>query len=414
MHRTVIITTLILLVFICCFAVAAPNIKHSDTTSNKKSLSQVIELDSSGTSQAEKTRDLIEKRLIEQDKRIGDMNISITISGIVIASSIALFGILITLLIIYFGFKTSKTAAVEAKSEASKEISEWLDKKADNLLIVKIQEAVVEANKRIDESIGPVLSGLEKKHEEASHLSKELKDKIHTISTSINNDNKPTLNANDLESMKKYVEWLQSRPETLYSHNDWWALGIYASNIKENKQAIDYFKKAVQTAHDPKNKALSLYNVSIALSKENKREEAASINDELIKKYSHIEDPNIQKIISYAYNNKSFYQIIKAKEHINNNDDSTGRDLLLEAKICVEECLSLRPDAPMPLENKAYILFLLGEHSESREVMQRAIALGGERIRSAAINDTQIHTTDCDQKFLEMVNSIELQPEGNS
>lgn len=419
MRINMIITTLFLLMLTNQVAIANSKNEPSVGAQSKAKMSQSAKRNYNISNKAELINEptitsIVDKRLTEQDKRIGDLNVNITISGIVIASSIALFGILTTLLIIYFGFKTAKTAAIEAKSEAYKEINEWITSKADSLLSVKIQESVTEANRRIDMIVGPIVSGLEKTQEEASHLSKELKDKIQSISISNHGTNKPTFNRSDLESMSKFVTWLQSRPETLYSNDDWWALGFYAVDTSNFELAIRCFRKSEQTAFDPKRKLLSLYNLCVAFSYADRKEESNKVIDELLDKYGELKEPEVQNIFAKTYSNKSFNLLINAKKHIKNDDVISGKEFLIEANKCVDKALSIQADIPMALENKAYILYLLGKKSESLEFMQRAIDLGGEKIRAAALDDSKIHTINADQAFIEMVNSIELNQAGNT
>lgn len=143
-----------------------------------------------------------------------------------------------------------------------------------------------------------------------------------------------------------------------------------------------------------------------ALGKQGKIKEANDIYTEVIKRFTDHKESTIKKMVAYAFNNLGYYLLLEAKKSWNTKDASKFKAVLLKAQEKINMSLDYNPDSPVVLGNKGYNSFLLGDREEAANLLAKAIALGGEKIREVVLNDTEINRIPQDEEFKALVKSI--------
>ncbi len=72
----------------------------------------------------------------------------------------------------------------------------------------------------------------------------------------------------------------------------------------------------------------------------------------------------------------------------------------------LQAALEREPAAPLVLGNAAYVAFLLGHEDRAHDLLTRAIALGGTKVREAELKDADICPLPQDEAFRQLVRSI--------
>jgi tetratricopeptide (TPR) repeat protein len=211
-----------------------------------------------------------------QDNRIQSLNTAITI-----------FGILITIIMVGFGFRYGQNV----KNIAKDEITDWLDTKAEQEFKPKIQEYLDELKKEGEK----VLANIQV---EADKLNKEHKEKIDNIDIT-----KP-LSSEDRTKLEEEAIEIDKKDKKDFSFNNWHIKFLYNYYKKEYSEALKDLEKALQTANDDEDKTMELNNKGVALGELGESQKAIDVYDILIKEFKDSKFESILELVAKAYYNK--------------------------------------------------------------------------------------------------------------
>ena len=99
--------------------------------------------------------------------------------------------------------------------------------------------------------------------------------------------------------------------------------------------------------------------------------------------------------------------IIAKSFHLLGDEEAALRELN-QAESYIVSALENNSDNGMRLGNHAYIAFLMGRKDEAKELLTRAISLGGEKTRQDELDDAYINELPEDAEFRQMVSSISV------
>jgi tetratricopeptide (TPR) repeat protein len=134
--------------------------------------------------------------------------------------------------------------------------------------------------------------------------------------------------------------------------------------------------------------------------------EAAASYDKTCDRLKGIDEPDLQDLIPRALNGAGFARLCLAKQTWHEGDSTAARALLEQAASNFAAALAVTPEEPLMLGNAAYSAFLLGREDEARELLTKAIALGGAAVREAELKDADIFPLSQDDAFRVLVRSI--------
>lgn len=211
----------------------------------------------------------------------------------IISISIALFGVLITGIVIFFAFKFEKIAKGEAKEESKKEVENWIKENKNRILEPIINEG------------NNLLGNIRK---EADLLLQDYQ------STMKKHNLKDELDSKEKDILEKVNILLESKETENYTFNDWHSKFLdyfYKNKFDDALKAID---NAIKMATNEIEISFSLYNKGLTLGRmDGKAEEAIKVYDELIEKFKDSKDNNILERVASALLNKMEMNLILKK-----------------------------------------------------------------------------------------------------
>ena len=185
---------------------------------------------------------------------------------------------------------------------------------------------------------------------------------------------------------------------------------LVLDNLNQRDEAISYYDHVLLALGDaPEDEAReliakALFNKSVILTNTSRREEALEVCQLLIDKYG--TSPDFAELVSSALNNMAFNLIVIAKAYRLQGDEEAALRELIRAESYIVSALEKNSDSGMRLGNHAYIAFLTGRKDEAKELLTRAISLGGEKTRQGELEDAYINELPEDAEFRQMVSSI--------
>jgi tetratricopeptide (TPR) repeat protein len=389
--------------------------------------------------------DYFDKRLDMQDKRIGDLGLYLSV-----------FGILMTIMVIYFSFRSTREAVQAAKDEARKFIAEWLDREGRQVLLAEIDVLLKqETEKTLGQfraSATGILTELDAAKAEANRLNDEHERLIAQAASEIAANKIPS--PAEQRILEDSARELEAKPPKEYQASDWMLLGIRAYQEGKFAVAAEYFGKSAETSNSPAGQAQALVNQGAALSKAGDTQggiaccdavearfgkaDRPALREQLAKalfnkgvilsraddiqgaiacydaveaRFGKTEEPALREQVAKAVNGRGFTWLCEAKKTWLAGDETAARSLLEQAQRNIDAALARQPTEPIYLGNRAYILFLLDRREEARQILIQAIALGGEELREAELADADIHRLPQDDAFVALIESL---PAGDS
>ncbi|MBI3693689.1 MAG: SIR2 family protein [Acidobacteria bacterium] len=152
--------------------------------------------------------------------------------------------------------------------------------------------------------------------------------------------------------------------------------------------------------------ARALVNKGFTLGDLNRSEEEIAVYDEVVRRFGDAVEASLRKQVAKALNGIGFAALCAAKQSWASGDEQSARARLSYAGMRIAASLERWPENPSALGNLAYTEFLLEDREKARVTMTRAIELGGEELRRAELEHSQIHRLPQDEDFRTMVNSI--------
>ncbi|MGH2436453.1 MAG: tetratricopeptide repeat protein, partial [bacterium] len=193
-----------------------------------------------------------------------------------------------------------------------------------------------------------------------------------------------------------------------------WALvnkGMSLGALNRSEESIAVYDEVVKRFGDATGPALrepvakALVNKGFRLGALNQSEEAVSVYDEVVKRFADATEPAVRESVGAALNGTGFTFLCDAKRMWPMGEPA-ARDLLLRAEENLRAALDRVPDGPVILGNLGYVVFLSGRVDEARELLVRAIRLGGERLRQVELDDAAIHPLPQDETLKLLRNSF--------
>lgn len=384
--------------------------------------------------------DFYKERLDQQDKRIGDLNFTLTFFGVLVSA----IGLLMTVMVVFFSLRATKEAVLAAKDEAGTEAK----KRAQEIIEVWLRKDGQQILDEIKKAAAGKLGELDEERLKAHEHNEQLKKIIDEITSRPIDKDKP-LSADQKEVVDKTAKDLESRAPKDYQSEDWFMLGVRAFESAKYETSADNFTKAAEAATDQVQQAKALLskgyvlgqmnrneeeiavydemvrrygdadevalreqvakallNKGFRLGKMNKNEEAIVVYDEVMRRYGDATEAALREQVAKALNGIGFSLMCQAKKIWHGGDEAAATGLLKQALEKIEAALQRGSDEPFALGNLGYILFLLGRIDEAHTVLTRAIALGGEALRQAELKDADIHALPQDEAFRAMLKSL--------
>ncbi|MDD4929207.1 MAG: tetratricopeptide repeat protein [Gallionella sp.] len=261
--------------------------------------------------------EFFKERLDSQDKRIGDLAFYLSLS-------LACFGVLMTVIVVFFSFRSTKEAVLSAKEEARKEveaqakiiIETWLSKEGQPLLVKKVEDTLrPEVDKALGDirnAAGGVLSGLEEEQRIAhDHNTKhgqlcEQYEKVLSELSARTVDKAQPLSDEQKKTVDEMVKELESKPPKEYRFEDWFMLGIQAFESEKYETAADQFSKAAEAATESVDQAKALLSKGITLGQMQRNEEEIAVYDEVLRRYGEATETALRERVAKALLNKGF------------------------------------------------------------------------------------------------------------
>jgi tetratricopeptide (TPR) repeat protein len=189
-------------------------------------------------------------------------------------------------------------------------------------------------------------------------------------------------------------------------------MGIRLGELNRSEEEIVVYDEVVKRygeATEPalrEQVALALNNKGFTLDALNRSEQAITVYDQVVKRYGEATEPALRNHVGNALNFIGFRSIIEAKSLRLKGNEAAALEELFRARENIMGALARDSQDPIKIGNQAYIAFLQGQKEEARELLSRAISLGGESIKEAELADAEINRLPEDDVFCEMVRSI--------
>jgi len=226
--------------------------------------------------------EVIKNSIIDQDKRIQDLSLYVSITATIIAILTLIAGVG-GVAFPYVMYKQN----TKAQESAKKDIESWKEKtKLEfNNELESFKNHAQDAKNKINTSVEEV----KKSEEEMKNLQNILLDKQVSPLNESNNDS----------SLSKMAKIMREKPQVDYSYKDWQTLAFDAYQQNKYEDALFYWRKILEVNEIlPFAEALTLLNIAVVLNKLNRKEEELRFHDELIQKFQGTPDEAIQEIIA--------------------------------------------------------------------------------------------------------------------
>lgn len=319
----------------------------------------------------------VDTRLDFQDTRIGDMNAQLSFG-------LALFGILITGIIIFFSLRAKREAVLEAKEEARQEIERqaanaiqhWLETQAVAELREKIDAEADKVISRINTEAGNILTGLQTEHDRAQANNAKQEQLLEQFSN-LGADAPPPTQA-QRSALDDSAARLGATPPDQYRFDDWMLLGIRSFLADKFEIALEYFDNAFTHAEEPTEIARALLNKGVTLGRLQRDEAEIACYDTLIARFGEHTEPALQEEVASALFNKGV-----ALGRLQGKEAAIACYDTLISRFGEHPELALQERVASALHNKGTALGQLQCHEAAIACFDALIARFGERAELA-------------------------------
>ena len=183
--------------------------------------------------------------------------------------------------------------------------------------------------------------------------------------------------------------------------------GVRLGELGRGEEAIKAYDDVLSRFRDAPEPALreqvakALFNKGVSLGQLGRRQEEIKAYDELLSRFRDAPEPALREPVAGALNSKGFAQLIKAKNGWNEQEARTA--LLHQSLDCFNRALADTSDKSIVLGNRGYAMFLLGQREEARQSLREALEQGGERLRDAELEDSNIAPVPEDDAFRALI-----------
>lgn len=239
----------------------------------------------------------LNKGLPDLEKRVEDIHQYVAYWGGGLGITIALFGTLLTGIVIFFSLRTSREAIAEAKQAAEKEVNAWVIEKGDTAIkpledSLQAQGAEILTNIRqqVIETIENLKTEADQHRQQLSAFENEHRALLDRADFSQDDKEKKLLDVSDVAELRSISEQLNLKPEDQYTFNDWRALYLDASNRLALDSANKYVEKMECIAANDWEDATAKTSRAWLLRDHQHFAEAIQLSDEVVEKFKTSED----------------------------------------------------------------------------------------------------------------------------
>ncbi|NOT19357.1 MAG: hypothetical protein HOP24_03655 [Sideroxydans sp.] len=369
MFRMTIAIFLLLWLSVSAYAVERP-VTEPDFTAYKE-LAQT-KLDATKES-LQKDREKTEVRLDSQDKRIGDLNFTLT-----------MFGAFLTVLGVVAGFAGWVSVRDRAREETRETAKIWFEDNASDLEreIADLRRRVQENHDLVEKLKGEAESHFKSATNDVQANAEATKDQIQKYMSDLagkgaSGESPPkVVDGNALEKMEQK---LRNKPEAEYSFDDWNTRAFSAWNNSDFEGAARYWRSAAQ-ATDPGDVqiARTLLNAGITLGQMKRIDEAIVMYDEVVLRFGEATEAALREQVANALVNKG---VTLGQMNRNDEEIAVYDEVVLRFGEATEA--ALREQVATALVNKGITLGQMNRNDEAIAVNDEVVLRFGEATEAA-------------------------------
>ena len=258
----------------------------------------------------QKDKEKIEVRLDNQDKRIGDLGLFLSI-----------FGGFLTVLVLIAGWIGLTSVRSRAREEARIAADQWFDGKGIEVKAAAFEkrlsdshESILKLTKQLEglaEKAGARFEEIENStRQKADELMSSMQEKISrklasADKTELADTTLTVFESIEADALEQMDGIARSKPEAEYDYSDWNTRAFNALHKHDLDGAVHYWTAAANVNGATNNQAAqSLFNVGVVLGKGKRHEEAIAVYDELVSRYGNSSEASLREKVAQALHNK--------------------------------------------------------------------------------------------------------------
>ena len=292
--------------------------------------------------------DVQDRLLIQQNSRISDINMFLTLFG-VMAAGLALVG--------FYNVKSKASADAQVAAQ------EWFDKHQSQLdgqaqaFQSGIEEQLNDFQIHIDQSLEQFSEHTTSEQEKVTHQAKEV---IKKLQNEVKKRSDYFLTDLERSVLSDASKATQDKPENSYTFDDWNTKAFAADQKQDYQEALVYWRKALDLDDiSDIQSARTIFNISRTLEDLNNPEASLASYDDLLHRYGESEQSMVREVCANALFNKGLLlgeKFNNSEAEIASYDELLNRYGELEYSKIQEHCAGA-------LGNKIVILGRLGKLS---------------------------------------------------
>lgn len=306
-------------------------------------------------------------------ERVGDISGSVDRFGVLVG----LFGILMTVIVIFFSIRSTKEAKLEAKEEAQKLLKEWIEKEAKSVFEAKVNALSDELQVKGDE----ILKRIEEKANEQYDKREE---DYKNWKLNLN----PTQEEKDkFEQEERLIEGKREEDLTL---KDYWIKIVNKLNRKDYDNALILTDKAMKiTSNDIVKIVALLMGKGAILREQGKFDDAIDIYDNVIFTYKESNIDTLIELVAMAMLQKGkvfcrqgkYEEAIKVYDKlIFNYKDSKKERVIEDVKSAIQNKLELEIILDMPITSDRILVDNLTQSPKDRALIDMLFILQNAKV----------------------------------
>lgn len=188
--------------------------------------------------------------------------------------------------------------------------------------------------------------------------------------------------------------------------------GTTFDHAKKNQEAVDAYgalSEKFAGATDPRIRDLlawAIYRQGVLYGDLGQSGQEAACYQRVVDSFSADKALDLPEVCSLALDALGDLQVSKGKEALLVKDTDGARRYFQAAEEFFNKALERAPENPYVMTSQAYLAFLQGNRERARELLMRAIPLGGEDLRSAELESKFVHPLPEDDEYRALVQSI--------
>lgn len=321
------------------------------------------------------TREILQKdiqalsaRLETQDKRLDTQNSHIDQNLSILGILLSALSIALPLAGLAGYFSVSRKAREEAKIEAQKEARKEAEVTANDwfqLHAHELQSRLDALQSKLQQMEGQAEVGFNTHIQRVQHGA-DLAIKEMQMSVSGQHSVKKNISELAATALSEAAIAAKNKPESEYTFKDWNNRAFDAYRVGDNERAARFWRDAADdSSASPEQVAQALVNAGSALTDLKQYDQAIRVYEEVIQKFSAIDNPLLKKTIATSLNGKATcFGLMGRLEELNQLLDT------LMSQLEADDMLSHGEDMAHAMTNKIVGLGLLKKHEEALELCE--------------------------------------------